>query len=59
MAVRNVNYTSEFRESLEATTYDLPVLNEAMRTSVFLSITKLQTAIFYTTVDLPFFLVSK
>jgi len=51
---KHVNYTSEFREHFEAATYELPVLNETMRTFVFISITKLQSAICYTTVDVPF-----
>jgi hypothetical protein len=53
---KHVNYTSEFRERFEAATYELPVRNETMRTFVFISITKLQNANFYTTVDLPFFI---
>jgi len=51
-----VNYTSEFRERFEAATYELPMRNETMRTFVFISITKLQSAIFYKIVDLPVFI---
>jgi len=51
---KHVNYTSEFGNVLKL--YQLPVLNETMRTFIFISITKLQSAIFYTTVDLPFFI---
>jgi hypothetical protein len=51
-----VNYTSEFRERFGAATNELRMRNETMRTIVFISITKLQSAIFYKTVDLPFLL---
>jgi hypothetical protein len=53
---KHVNYTSEFRERLEAATYELPVLNETVRTFVLISITKLQSTILYTTANLPFFI---
>jgi len=50
------NYIFEFLERFEAATYELRMLTETMRTLVFISITKLQSAIFYTAVDLPFFI---